>query len=178
MSEDIELVKRFKKRDIHAFDDIFSKYYKPVYYFIYKMIYNKTAADDIAQDTFLKVFKSLKDTNEQVKLSTWIYRIAHNTCIDYMRKNRTSLEMIDNVDYEDTPLHDPETCFLNAETKDRIKNVMHRINSRYRMILILRDYNDLSYREIADVLKLSESCVKSLIYRARQEFQRLYGEVE
>jgi RNA polymerase sigma-70 factor (ECF subfamily) len=178
MCEDEKLIARFKSRDISAFDEIFSKYYKPIYYYVYKMLYNSEVAEDITQDTLIKVYKNLSSVDETIKFSSWIYKIAHNSCIDYIRKNKINFELIDNVKYLDKEENEPENKYLNKEMHNKIKKVMLKIGSKYRAILILRDYNDLSYKEISVILGCSESAVKSLIYRARQEFQRTYKGVD
>lgn len=177
VEEDIKLVKRFKDKDQTAFDIIFSKYYKQIYYFLYKMVYSTEVAEDIAQDTFIKVFKNLRGVDEKIKLSSWIYKIAHNTCIDYLRKNKVSFELIDNIKYEDIKENEPENNYMNKELHNRIIKVMLKLSRKYRTVLVLRDYNKLSYREISIILGCSESAVKSLIHRARQEFQKVFQEV-
>lgn len=176
------LVKRFKNKDLKAFDDIFSRYYKPIYYFICKMVHDKDTAEDITQDCFVKVFKGLSKVDDNIKLSPWIYRIAHNACIDYIRKHKSSFELIDNVDYEEDfqdvgGEDNPEANYLNVELRNKIDKTMKKLNSRYKTIIILRDYNDMSYKDIGQILGLSESAVKSLIHRARLEFQKIFKEL-
>ncbi len=178
MEEDIKLVSRFKNKDMAAYDEIFSKYYKPVSYYIFKMVYNKEIAEDITQDTFIKVYKALGNVDDNVRLSSWIYRIAHNACIDYIRKNKSTLELLDNAKEICDLNRGPEQQFMNKELHDKIVRVMGKINSRYRSVLILRDYNDLSYKDISIVLKCSESAIKSLIHRARLEFQKVFEAVD
>lgn len=182
MSEDSVLVGRFKTKDLKAFDEIFTKYYKPIYYFIYKMVHSQDSAEDIAQETFVKVYKGLWTAADDIKLSPWIYRIAHNACIDYIRKNKTSFELIDNINYEgyvqdDGGAGNPESSYLNLELRNKIDKTMMKLNSRYKTVIILRDYNDLPYKDIAQILGLTEAAAKSLIHRARLEFQRIFKEL-
>lgn len=176
------LVRRFKGKDLQAFDEIFTIYYKPIYFFIYKMVYNVDTAEDITQDTFVKVFKGLSKVETDIKLSPWIYRIAHNACIDHIRKHKITFELLDNVNYENDIKDikgddNPEVNYINIELRDKINKVMMRLNNRYKTVLILRDYNDLSYKNIAEILGLSEAGIKSLIHRARQEFQKIFKEM-
>jgi RNA polymerase sigma-70 factor (ECF subfamily) len=176
------LVKRFKSKDLKAFDEIFSAYYKPIYYFIYKMVHNTDTAEDITQDTFVKVYKGLSKAADDIKLSPWIYRIAHNACIDYLRKHKASLELIDNVNYEEDAQEskgsdNPEVSYLNIELRNKINKTMMKLNNRYKTVLILRDYNDLPYKDIGQILGLTEAAVKSLIHRARLEFQKIFKEL-
>ncbi len=176
------LVKRFKGKDLKAFDEIFTIYYKPIYFFIYKMVYNADTAEDITQDTFVKIYKGLSKVDTDIKLSPWIYRIAHNACIDYIRKHKITFELIDNVNYENDIKevkwdNNPEANYLNTELRDKINKVIMRLNDRYKTVIILRDYNDLPYKDIAEILNLSEAGIKSLIHRARLEFQKLFKEM-
>lgn len=182
MIEDDILVKRFKGKDLKAFDEIFNKYYKPIYYFIYKMVHNTDNAEDITQDTFVKVYKGLPKAADNIKLSPWIYRIAHNACIDYIRKHKASFELIENINYEDdsqdgSDADNPEASYLNIELRKKINITLMKLNSRYKTVLILRDYNDFSYKEIGQILGLTEAAVKSLIHRARLEFQKIFKEL-
>ncbi|MGB7606467.1 MAG: RNA polymerase sigma factor, partial [Lutisporaceae bacterium] len=134
------------------------------------------------QDTFVKVFKGLSKVETDIKLSPWIYRIAHNACIDHIRKHKITFELLDNVNYENDIKDikgddNPEVNYINIELRDKINKVMMRLNNRYKTVLILRDYNDLSYKNIAEILGLSEAGIKSLIHRARLEFQKIFKEM-
>lgn len=122
-------------------------------------------------DNSIKVLRGLKDVDEEKKLSTWIFRIAHNTCVDYHRSKKVNCELIDNINCYDIETNSPEYNLLNKEMKYKIKEVLFKISQKYQTLLLLRDFKNLSYREIASELKLNESTVKTLIYRARQQFQ-------
>lgn len=183
MEDEGLLIRKLKNRDLTAFDILFSKYYKPIYYFVYKMIYSAEIAEDITQDTFVKVYKNMARVDENLRLSPWIYKIAYNTFIDYKRKHKISFELLDNIHYENTSQdmqneNNPEESILNKELRDKINRAFGKLSARYRTALILRDYNKLSYKEVADVLELSEAAVKSLIHRARLEFQKIFKELE
>ncbi|OGO77734.1 MAG: hypothetical protein A2Y23_02210 [Clostridiales bacterium GWB2_37_7] len=165
-----------------AFDEIFAKYHKPIYYYIYKMVSSCEAAEDITQDTFVKVYKNLGKVDDSINLSPWIYKIAHNTFIDYTRKNKVRFEPLDNINYESHLLDNikadnPETSYINMELRNKINRTMMKLNSRYKSVLILRDYNNLSYKEVGMILELKETAVKSLIHRARLEFQKIFKEL-
>lgn len=183
MEDEALLIKKLKSKDLAAFDILFAKYYKPIYYFIYKMIQNTEIAEDITQDTFVKVYKNLMRLDENLKFSPWIYKIAYNTFVDYKRKYKVNFELLDNVHYENSNQdmqneNNPEESILNKELRDKINRAFGKVNTRYRTALILRDYNKLSYKEVAEVLELSEAAVKSLIHRARLEFQKIFKELE
>jgi RNA polymerase sigma-70 factor (ECF subfamily) len=181
LDQDSLLVKRFKAKDLKAFDEIFALYNKQIYYYIYKLTSCSSTAEDITQDTFVKVYKGLSNTKEDIKLAPWIYRIAYNTFIDYTRRNKIKLEYLDGLDYDDSQFKsssgNPEESYMNTELRSKINKTMNKLNYRYKSILILRDYNNLSYKEIALVMDLTEAAVKSLIHRARLEFQRIFKEL-
>lgn len=175
--QEAELVKRFKNGDTDAFEAIYERYYQQIYYYIDKMLNDKSLADDLTQETLIKVLGGLKDADEEKNLSPWIFKIAHNTCVDYFRKSRFNFELIDNINCYEAEANSPEYHLLNKEKQNKIKEVLLRITGKYQKALLLRDFNDISYREIASLLMLNESTVKTLIRRARQQFQKAYAEV-
>jgi len=162
---------------VDAFADIYANYYKPVYNYINSLAKDKALAEDLAQEALIKVLRGLKDVDEGRRLSPWIFRIAHNTCIDYYRKSKAAFE---SVDYNGCCYSDancPEHIYLNKEGYHKIKETFSMINQKYRTALMLRVFYELSYREIAARLKLKESTVKTLVRRGRLQFQRVYSEV-
>ena len=175
---DRELVLRFKDGDISSFDEIYDKYNKAVYFYLLKMTHEESAAEDVLQDAFIKVYKGLREVDQSVHLQAWIYKIAHNACMDYFRRNKRKTELLEALLLEGDSRDMPEDRLLNIELGDKIKKVMSKLNPRHKSVLILKDYNDLSYAEIARIMNITDSAVKSLIYRARQEFQKLYREVD
>ncbi|HYE83002.1 MAG TPA: sigma-70 family RNA polymerase sigma factor [Clostridia bacterium] len=175
--QEAELIRHFKNGDTDAFDVIYADYYKPVYYYINRLVNDKSLADDLTQETLIKVLGGLKDADEEKNLSPWIYRIAHNTCVDYLRKNRVTLELIDDIICCDSEANSPEYHSLNREKQKKINEALRKISEKYRRALLLRDFSDLPYKEIASLLKLNECTVKTLVRRARQQFQKVYAEI-
>lgn len=176
MIEETKLIRLFKNGDSDVFNEIYASYYKPVYNYLYKLTRDKALAEDLTQDTLIKVLGNLKDADESRKLLPWIFRIAHNTCIDYYRKNRVSFELIDDIACKESEANCPEYIYLNKEKYYEIKKVLLMINQKYRTALLLRVFQNLSYREIASRLKLNEASVKTLIHRGRQQFRKIYAE--
>lgn len=158
------------------FISIYEGYYKSIYSYINKTVNNNTLAEDLTQETFIKVFGGLKDFDEDKKLAPWIYRIAYNTCIDYYRQNKTTFELIDNIICYDKEDNSPENIILNKEKQNVIKGILLKMNQKYRTAIILRDFNNLTYKEVATTLKLNEAAAKTLIHRGRKQFQRAYSE--
>lgn len=159
-----------------AFEDIYSGYYKPVYGYISRLVRNSTLAEDLTQEAFIKVLGGLMDVDGNKKLSPWIFRIAHNTCVDYLRKNRLKFEPIDYISAYDMESNCPEYIILNREKQNKIKEILSLIGQRYSKALLLRAYWNLSYREIASQLQIKEAAVKTLICRGRRQFREKYAD--
>lgn len=177
MIEDAVLVKLFKDGISDAFNEIYIQYYKSVYNYINKMMKDTALADDLTQETLIKVLGGLMDADEKRSLSPWIFRIAHNTCVDYHRKNRASYELIEDIGYNGLAGSSPEHILLNKEKQLKVREALSMIGQKYRTVLLLRACKDLSYREIAVQLNINESTVKTLIHRGRQQLQKVYAEV-
>jgi RNA polymerase sigma-70 factor (ECF subfamily) len=177
MIDDAELVMLLKNGASDAFDTIYRSYYKPIYMYVNRLVNDRTQADDITQEVLIKVLRGLKGVDKNKKLSPWIFRIAHNTCIDYYRKNKMSFELLENINCIDAEINCPENIVLNKEMHTKIKEVLLKISQKYQEVLLLRVYKDLTYKEIASQLKLKESTVKTWIYKGRQQFQKMYAEV-
>ncbi len=177
MIEDAVLVKLFKAGIPDAFNEIFSQYYKAIYDYINRIIKDATLADDLTQETLIKVLGGLMEVDEKRSLSPWIFRIAHNTCMDFFRKNRVSYELMEDIGYSDLEGSSPEHILLNREKQLKVREALSMIGQKYRIVLLLRAWQDLSYKEIAAQLKMNESTVKTMIHRGRQQFQKVYTEV-
>lgn len=158
------------------FINIYKAYYKPVCFYIIKMVKDRILAEDLAQETFIKIFNGLEAFDQERRLDPWVYRIAHNTCMDYIRKNHVDHELINEIIQEDSADNSPEHILLNREKGNKISEALQKLGNKYRTPLLLRDFNQLSYKEIASILKLSEQSVKTQIHRARQRFQNIYTE--
>lgn len=160
-----------------AFDNIYINNYKPVNIYINRIVRDKVLAEDITQESFIKILSGLKDFDEEKKLNPWIYRIAHNTCIDYIRKKHMNFELIDNLAGVNNEYNNPELIVLNEEKRRMITEALIKINPQYRDPLFLRAFGLLSYKEIASSLKLSEQSVKTQIHRARRQFKSIYSKL-
>jgi RNA polymerase sigma-70 factor (ECF subfamily) len=158
------------------FISIYENYYKSIYQYINKTVNNNALAEDLAQETFIKVLGGLKDFDEDKRLEPWIFRIAYNTCIDYYRRNKTTFELIDDIICYDKEDNSPENIVLNKEKQAVIKGVLLKMSQKYKAAIILRDFNNLSYKEVASRLKVNETAVKTLLHRGRKQFQKAYSE--
>src|SRR4051812_8203100 len=177
-SGDIEaLIQRCLGGDQAAWDQIVRTYWRKVFNVAYKFVGKHDEAEDLAQDIFLKIFKSLDTFDRRANFQTWLISISRNLCIDHYRSVRKERETIDrDVDANElSPLsHDPGPVAA-LEQQDRVallKQAMAELPDTLRTAVLMRDIQELSYQEIADKLRLPEGTVKSRINRGRTELAR------
>ncbi|HZJ83767.1 MAG TPA: sigma-70 family RNA polymerase sigma factor [Clostridia bacterium] len=165
MDVESQLIDRFKEGDFTAFEELIYLFDKKIYNYCYRMTNNPNDAEDLAQEVFIKVYRSLKSFREDSKFSTWIYRIAYNTCIDeYRRKKIKVLSLNKNIPSPE-PL--PEDRVIYREEKDLIEKCIAEMKPNYKSAIILRDIQGYSYEEIAGISNIPIGTVKSNISRAR-----------
>ncbi|MBU2567988.1 MAG: sigma-70 family RNA polymerase sigma factor [Elusimicrobia bacterium] len=184
--EDIKCMLAFRAGGDICFEKILKKYEKPLINFVYRFIGNKTEAEDIAQEVFLRVYKSKNKYEPRAKFSTWLYRIAANICIDYRRKPANKLHA--STDSLDKPIVRDENE-ITSEIADASKNLQENIleqklinetimsalillPTNQRIALTLCVYENKSYREISEILGCSVSSVESLLFRSRQTLRK------
>ena len=174
---DAEVMLRVKAGDDSAFDYLVQKYRRQIISFMYRMAHNTAAAEDLAQEVFLRVYRSRASYEPSAKFTTWLYRIATNLGVNYARDTRHERpENTMNLDEPDsetgtTPdLADRtpniEEDILRRERLAAIRQKVEALPERQKMAVLMHKYQQMDYRQIADVLKLSESATKSLLFRA------------
>jgi RNA polymerase sigma-70 factor, ECF subfamily len=160
-----------RRGDQQAFARLVEAYQRPVYNLAYCMLGNATEAEDAAQETFVRVYTKLHTYQPDRKLSSWVFSIASHYCIDRLRRrSHTSFLSLDEdplVTVLPSGEQGPEDSALRTETRDEIQELVAQLPPAYRVPLILRYWQDMSYQEIADVLGLSVQAVKSRLHRAR-----------
>lgn len=172
-----KLVQQFKQENKNAFEEIVNNYYKKVYSTCYRYLGHTEEAADACQDVLLKIYLNLKKFRESSSLSTWIYQITTNTCRDILRKNRDNLKSFDKYDYQikDQAVSPEKQTILN-ENQHELQKIINQLSLNYKEVLILRDFEGLSYEEIASTLNISIGTVKSRLSRARsflrEEFKK------
>jgi RNA polymerase sigma-70 factor (ECF subfamily) len=182
-NDDFRLVKAAQAGDEKAFESIIRRYQRQVANLIYMNLGNIDDVEDISQEVFIRVYRSLSKFKFNSSLFSWIYRIAVNLCIDEIRKRKVrrmiSLDFITENTLEknrkEHDLPDPSGVLLSEEKKEVVRGALKRLSADHRNILVLREYNDLSYDEIAETLGLSIETVKSRIFRARLEMKKILG---
>jgi len=176
---DAEIMLKAKAGDQAAFDYLVQKYRRPMVSFMYRMARNSAAAEDLAQEVFLRVYRSRESYEASAKFTTWLYRIATNLAVNHARDTkheRTAQTVyLDAADEEtgttpDLADDDPsaEERMLRDERMAAIRLHVMALPERQRMAVLMHKYQGMDYRQIGDVLKLSESATKSLLFRAYQ----------
>lgn len=176
--DDLELVQRAKQNDPKAFEKLLKKYRKSVYYMLLKMVNNADDADDLTQEAFAKAFNSLPKFDSKYAFSTWLFRIATNNCIDFIRKKRIQTVSIDTsyendegdsiaFDIKDDNL-DPNDIMLKKQRKEYLKKAVESLPAKYKRLVELRYFQELSYEEVATELELPLGTVKAQLFRARE----------
>jgi RNA polymerase sigma-70 factor (ECF subfamily) len=173
-TEDSDLIARFKKGDASAFESLVRKYQDRVYNLCRYMLQDPEDAQDAAQDAFLKAYKGLKGFRPDSSLYTWIYRIAVTTCLDYKRRSHREASRSEPLN-ENLPSEEPlpEQLYASAEIPRSIQLAVQKLPEKLRAAIVLREIEELSYEEIAEVLHTSPGTVKSRIARAREGLRHL-----
>ncbi len=176
-AEDSRNIKKALKGDQIAYRAILKKYHDQVYNLLYRMVHDKDEVEDLTQEAFIKAFNSLKNFNEEFAFSTWLYKIATNNCIDYIRKKKLATFSIDKpLESKDGEysFEIPDTTYLPdkdliAGQRTRIlEDAVNALPEKYRQVILMRHTEDKDYQEIADELHLPLGTVKAHIFRARE----------
>ena len=177
--DDSAIMLELRAGNMAGFDFLLQKYRKPIIHFMYRMVHNQAVAEELAQEVFLRVYRSRETYRAEARFSTWLYRIATNLGVNYARDNRqertASTVYLDQPDAETgmTPdvadtTPDAESDLLRDERLNAIRQHVMALPERQRMAVLMHKYEGMDYKQIGDVLKLSESATKSLLFRAYQ----------
>ena len=178
------MVRAFRKGDERAFEELVRRYQRQVANVIYLTLGSRAEVDDLTQEVFLRVYRSLSRVEVTTSLFSWIYRIAVNIAIDELRRRKikrtlsldffseSSLEREKNI--EDPT--EPSERVLSDERKQKVMEAIKKLTPAHRAALVLREYEGLSYKEIAQTLNITEQAVKSRIFRSREELKKLLGD--
>ncbi len=167
------LVESVQRGEGPAFRDLVERYKQKVYYLALDMTGNHHDAEDLSQEVFMKVFTSIKDFRGDSKLSSWMYRITVNTCIDKTRRKHFQLvELHDEIQETSPGKSNPQQDLEDRDVKQRIDQALQKLPARQRCIFAMRHYNELMLREIAEILGISEGTVKAQLFRAIRRLQK------
>ena len=176
---DLELLQQTAQGNEKAFEQLMAKYEQAVFNTIYRYTGNTEDVEDLAQEIFIKVWKNAVKFKGKAKFSTWLYRIAVNHCLDYRKKHKQKPVSLDRITDKGKT---PESLQISTD-HDQERNVtlvrkaLAELPDRQRIAIILAQYEGLSYKEIAQTMKVSVSSVESLIFRARRSLKTRLSEL-
>ena len=176
---DAEVMIELRSGNMAAFDVLLAKYRKPMVHFMFRMVHNQAVAEELAQEVFLRIYRSRETYRAEAKFSTWLYRIATNLGVNHARDTKhertASTVYLDEPDSETGSTPDvadatpsAETGMLRRERMKAIRQCVLELPERQKMAVLMHKYEEMDYRQIGEVLKLSESATKSLLFRAYQ----------
>ncbi len=177
----VKQIKLVKKGDQAAFEDVVSFYQNKVFAICFRMIGNKHEAEDLAQEAFIRAYINIQSYDENRKFSTWLYRIATNLAIDRMRKKKPDYYLDAEIKgtegmnlYSQIPDNGvlPEDEVTSLETQSYIQKEIMQLPAKYRSIIALRFIDELSLKEISEILEIPVGTVKTRIHRGREALRK------
>jgi len=185
--QDYELVQKALKGDEKAFARLLSRYKDTIYFMLIKMLNNRSDAEDLTLEAFGKAFKNLHQYSPTYAFSTWLFKIASNNCIDFLRKKKgviisietenEQLEINESAKLKSKDLN-PEERLIRKQKAILLRKVVRRLKPHYQTLVELRYFNEMSYEEISKELNLPLGTVKAQLFRARQMLFKLIESTE
>jgi len=187
--EDSELAQLAVRGREGAFRELLTRYQRPVFSLVYRMVRDRTLAEDLAQEAFIRAFAAISSYDPGFKFSNWIFKIANNHTIDYLRRRKLDTVSIDGSPHAGTREEESRTSLVvastdenpqqyveNRELGDQIERAIGTLRPEYRSVVLLRHVDGHSYEEIADILELPLGTVKTYLHRARGELKTRLAE--
>ena len=178
VAEDRDLVTRALKGDDTAFEYLFNRYRDAIHRLFVQRLGGTNDADDLLQETFIKVYINLHRYSKEYTFGQWVYTIARNTFIDFVRRRQDDLSIDDRFSSPASSAPTPEESVINLQQRTQIEYYLDRLSPRYRQLIEMRFFDEYSYEEIAAKLSLPLGTVKTQIHRAREQMCRLIAEGE
>src|SRR5262245_33467794 len=186
VAEESSLVQRARQGDLAAYDDVVRRYQERIYATIYHMTSNHEDANDLAQEAFIKAFQALKSFKGGSSFYTWVYRIAVNKTINFLKQRKSRSQMSLN-DLDLNAEHDPDLVALISdktprrevnltELQEKLNEAMQRLSEPHRLVVTLHDVQGLSHEEIAKIMECNIGTVRSRLFYARQQLQALLSD--
>jgi len=176
-NEDTSLIQQALTGEQNAFSRLRQKYHDAIFNLIYRMIREKDEVEDLTQEAFIKAFASLSTFNNEYAFSTWLYKIATNNCIDYIRRKKLQTFSIDKpIESKESDFtfelpdstYEPDKEMISSQRKKLLDDAINSLPPKYRQVIVMRHREELEYQEIAKILKLPLGTVKAHIFRARE----------
>jgi RNA polymerase sigma factor (sigma-70 family) len=179
---DLLLVELARNGNEKAFSNLLNRYRDSIYFMLLKMVNNSSDAEDLTIEAFGKAFRNLDSFTPEFAFSTWLFKIATNNCIDFIRKKQVSPTPIDQLQDDmdnltvniQSDLPDPEETLINDQKIAVLRDIVSQLKPRYRNLIELRYYKEYSYEEIASELKLPIGTVKAQLYRAKSLLYNIF----
>lgn len=170
-----ELIRKAKQGNLYSFEQLVKKYQKKMYRLAFRMTKDHDSADDLAQETFVKAFTSIRSFKEEYKFYPWICRICVNLSINYLKRKKFTVSESELEPYkleDKKATEDPMSQLIKDELMDRIERSVDKLPPHFKAVFILKVYEDLSYEQIAKSLNISVGTVMSRLFRAREKLQK------
>ncbi len=179
--DEMVLVRRAKQGDLSAYDELVRRYQERIYATVYHMTSNHEDANDLAQEAFIKAYQALKSFKGGSSFYTWVYRIAVNKTINFLKQRKTRSQMsLDDLDFNAE--HDPDLVALISEKtprreigltelQEKLNAAMQKLSEPHRLVVTLHDVQGLSHEEIAEIMDCNIGTVRSRLFYARQQLQ-------
>src|SRR3712207_6459136 len=183
---DHELVASVRRGDDRAFERLYSRYQRRIASYIQGMVHDHARAEDITQDVFMSALRRMRETDRPIAFKPWIYEIAKNACIDQFRRSRRGEEVsydaeegLGSADYGRLVTKDPapEAAFETKQQLDHLQGAFGGLSETHHQILVMRELEGLSYREIGERLGMTRPAVESTLFRARRRLTEEYEEL-
>jgi RNA polymerase sigma-70 factor (ECF subfamily) len=175
--EDLELVAKAKAGDQNSFGKLMERYRDSIFFMVLKMVHNRDDAEDLTIEAFGKAFNNIGNYSADFAFSTWLFKIATNNSIDFIRKKRLQTTSLDHSttteDGESAPIAvrdlqpDPEESVIKEQRAQKIRAAIEQLSPKYRSLIELRYLDELSYEEIAEKLDIPLGTVKAQLFRAK-----------
>lgn len=169
MSKDAELVKKLKDSKLKdsAFSELLDIYQERLYWHIRKIVVTHENADDVLQNTFIRIYKSIQNFQEKSSLHTWMYRIAYNESIRFLDKNKKKdYDYIDAISESNLEVLFEDEYFDGDEIQKKLTKIINKFSVKQKRVFQMKYFDDLSFRKISEILEVSESTLKSTYYAA------------
>src|SRR3712207_3202303 len=186
LQSDCDLVAAVRRGDDRAFEELYARYHRRISSYIFGMVKDHARAEDLTQDVFMSALRRMRDTDRPIAFKPWIYEIAKNACIDQFRRTRRAEEVsfdaeegMGAADYGRLATRDasPDDALDTKQQLDHLRGALGGLSDAHHQILVMREFEGLSYREIGERMKMSRPSVESTLFRARKRLTEEYEEL-
>ena len=183
---DFALVEEAKRGSEKAYASLMNRYRDPVYFMLFKMVNNSTDAEDLTIETFGKAFQNIDAYVPSYAFSTWLFKVATNNCVDFIRKKHSSPipcdnahDSLDNIAVTlQSDLPDPEESLIKRQKTEALKEIMSQMKPKYQKLIQLRYYEEYSYEEISNELKVPIGTIKAELHRAKTKLYNMLAKTD